>query len=110
VAYVPDRGHVVWMHFDPSAGHEQDGHRPAYVISPASYNSHNGMMLCCPMTTKIKGYPFEVKVVAPDGTESVVLSDQVKSVDWIARKATFHFAADPAVFNEARAKMSVLFR
>jgi mRNA interferase MazF len=110
VAYVPDRGDVVWLHFDPAAGHEQAGRRPAFVISPRAYNEKNGMMICCPMTTKIKGYPFEVGVQAPDGTQSVVLSDQVKSLDWVARTAEFHFAADPAVFVGVRAKMSVLFR
>jgi mRNA interferase MazF len=60
--YVPDAGDVVWLHFDPQAGHEQAGHRPALVLSPARYNGARGMMICCPMTSKIKGYPFEVLV------------------------------------------------
>ena len=110
MAYVPERGDVVWLEFDPSAGHEQAGHRPAFVISPQAYNKANGMMICCPMTTKIKGYPFEVVFTAPDGTQSAVLSDQVKSLDWVARKAKYRYTADPAVFTEARAKMAVLFR
>lgn len=84
--YVPDAGDIVWLLFDPQAGHEQAGHRPALVLSPASYNARAGLMLCCPMTTQIKGYPFEVLIA---GTRpSAVLSDQVKSVDWKARKAT----------------------
>ncbi len=83
--YVPDCGDVVWLHFSPQAGHEQAGHRPAVVLSPASYNGKTGLMLCCPMTTQIKGYPFEVVIGGP--RPSVVLSDQVKSVDWRARKA-----------------------
>ena len=83
--YVPDAGDIVWLHFSPQAGHEQAGHRPAVVLSPASYNGKTGLMLCCPMTTQIKNYPFEVLI---DGQRrGVVLSDQVKSVDWRARKA-----------------------
>jgi mRNA interferase MazF len=108
--YVPERGDVVWLHFDLSAGHEQAGHRPAFVISPRAYNAVSGIMLCCPMTTKIKGYPFEVEIVAPDGSKSAMLSDQVKSLDWVVRAAKFRFSADPAVFAEARAKIAVLFR
>ena len=83
--YVPDEGDIVWLQFSPQAGHEQAGHRPAVVLSPASYNDKTSLMLCCPMTTQIKGYPFEV-VIAGE-TKSAVLSDQVKSVDWRARNA-----------------------
>lgn len=83
--YVPESGDIVWLQFDPQAGHEQAGHRPAVVVSPASYNGKTGLMLCCPMTTQIKGYPFEV-VIAGD-RPSAVLSDQIKSLDWVARKA-----------------------
>lgn len=83
--YVPDAGDIVWLHFSPQAGHEQAGHRPAVVLSPASYNGKTGLMLCCPMTTQIKNYPFEVLIDGP--RRGVVLSDQVKSVDWRARKA-----------------------
>jgi mRNA interferase MazF len=83
--YVPDTGDIVWLQFDPQAGHEQAGHRPALVLSPASYNGRTGLMLCCPMTTQVKGYPFEVPVA---GTRpSAVLADQVKSVDWGAWQA-----------------------
>ena len=84
MAYVPEAGDIVWLHFTPQAGHEQAGHRPALVLSPAAYN-RTGLMLCCPMTTKIKGYPFEVPIA--DDPPSVVLSDQVKSLDWRARSA-----------------------
>lgn len=63
--YVPDAGDIVWLHFDPKAGYEQAGHRPALVISPRIYNSRTSLMLCCPITTKIKGYPFEVKLLVP---------------------------------------------
>ena len=84
-AYVPDAGDIVWLDFDPQAGREQAGHRPAVVLSPASYNSKTGLMVCCPMTTKIKGYPFEVAVAA--SRDSVVLADQVRNLDWRARNA-----------------------
>jgi len=83
--YVPDAGDIVWLHFDPQAGHEQAGHRPALVISPAAYNGKTDLMLCCPMTTQIKGYPFEVPIAGD--RPGAVLADQVKSLDWVARKA-----------------------
>lgn len=86
-SYVPDRGDIVWLQFNPQARHEQAGHRPALVLSPASYNRRSGLMLCCPMTSQRKGYPFEVVIAADTDRESVVLADQVKSLDWKARKA-----------------------
>jgi mRNA interferase MazF len=86
VAYVPTRGDLVWLHFDPQAGHEQAGHRLALVLSPQPYNRVAGLMLCCPLTTAIKGYPFEVAVKVA-GKPGVVLADQVKSLDWRARQA-----------------------
>jgi mRNA interferase MazF len=81
---VPEAGDIVWLQFSPQAGHEQAGRRPAVVLSPASYN-RIGLMLCCPMTTKRKGYPFEVAI--DDDRQSAVLADQVKSLDWRARNA-----------------------
>src|SRR3546814_9212712 len=83
--YIPDTGDIVWLQFDPQAGHEQAGHRPALVLSPAAYNRMRGMMICCPMTSQIKGYPFEV--VASQAPPSIVLADQIKSLDWKARRA-----------------------
>ena len=83
--YVPAAGDIVWLRFTPQAGHEQAGHRPALVVSPATYNGKTGLMLCCPMTSHIKGYPFEVALDAKP--VSVVLADQVKSLDWRAREA-----------------------
>jgi len=89
MSYVPERGDVVWLNFDPQAGHEQAGKRPAFVLSPASYNRKVTLALLCPITNKIKGYPFEVNV--PEGLKitGTVLSDQIKSLDWKARNATF---------------------
>jgi mRNA interferase MazF len=84
MAFVPDAGDIVWLSFTPQAGHEQAGHRPAVVLSPAAYN-RIGLMLCCPLTTRIKGYPFEVRIAGDP--PSVALSDQIKSLDWRARGA-----------------------
>lgn len=106
MAYVPDAGEVVWLHFEPQAGHEQAGHRPAVVLSPAAYNGRTGLMLCCPMTTQVKGYPFEVAV---EGTRSsVVLADQVKSLDWKARRAKRKGKVSPAELAEVRRKAIAL--
>jgi mRNA interferase MazF len=104
--YVPDAGDVVWLQFNPQAGHEQAGHRPALVLSPASYNGKTGWMLCCPMTTHIKGYPFEVQVA--DGRHGVALADQVKSLDWKARRAMRKGRATTDELAEARAKAVAL--
>lgn len=82
--YIPDAGDIVWLHFNPQAGHEQAGHRPAVVISPSIYNAKTGLMLCCPMTTQIKAYPFEVLIAGK--SLSAALADQIKSLDWGARK------------------------
>lgn len=103
--YVPDAGDIVWLEFDPRAGHEQAGHRPALVLSPAGYNGRRGMMICCPMTSRIKGYVFEV---ALPGEPSAVLADQVKSVDWVARRAQKKSTAPAPVLAEVRAKLKAL--
>lgn len=104
--YVPEAGDIVWLHFDPQAGHEQAGHRPAVVVSPASYNGKTGLMLCCPMTTQIKGYPFEVLIAGK--RPSAVLSDQIKSLDWIVRKASHKGKVAPGELAEIRKKASAL--
>ena len=87
-SYCPKRGDVVWISFNPQAGHEQAGHRPALVLSPESYNRKVGLAVLCPVTNQVKGYPFEV--IIPDGLKAsgVILSDQVKSLDWRKRKAS----------------------
>lgn len=86
--YVPDRGDIVWIAFDPQAGHEQRGRRPALVLSPAAYNGRVGLALLCPVTSQAKGYPFEVALPAGLPLGGVVLADQVKSLDWRVRSAT----------------------
>lgn len=89
MAYIPDRGDLIWLMFTPQAGHEQAGHRPALVISPKSYNAKTGMALMCPITSQVKGYPFEVTIPAGLPISGVVLSDQIKNFDWHAREAEF---------------------
>jgi len=105
-SYVPQAGDVVWLEFSPQAGHEQAGHRPALVLSPASYNSKIGMMICCPMTTQIKGYPFEV--VISKAPPSAILSDQVKSLDWRARRTKRKASVEAEILDEVRGKLRVL--
>jgi mRNA interferase MazF len=104
--YVPDAGDVVWLQFNPQAGHEQAGHRPALVLSPTAYNGKTGLMLCCPMTTHVKGYPFEVRVAGV--RQGVALTDQVKSLDWKVRKAKRKGRAAAEELAEARAKAMAL--
>jgi mRNA interferase MazF len=104
--WVPDRGDVIWLEFDPQAGHEQAGHRPALVLTPARYNEKRGMAICCPLSTKIKGYVFEV--VVSENPPSVVLADQVKSLDWKARRATKKGMVSAEVLAEVQAKIAAL--
>ena len=85
--YVPERGDVVWLSFNPQTGHEQAGRRPALVLSPVAYNGRVGLALFCPITSQVKGYPFEVALPAGSELRGVVLADQVKSLDWRARRA-----------------------
>jgi mRNA interferase MazF len=105
-AYVPDAGDLVWLQFTPQAGREQAGHRPALVLSPARYNAKTRLMLCCPLTTQIKGYPFEV-ILAGD-PPGAVLADQVTHLDWRIRKAKRKGAVSASELAEVRAKVKVL--
>ena len=108
--YAPDRGDLVWLEFNPQAGHEQAGRRPALVISPGAYNRRVGLGLFCPVTSQVKGYPFEVALPSRLPVAGVVLSDQVKSLDWRARKARRIAKASPAVADEVLAKLATLTR
>ena len=104
--YVPDASDILWLNFTPQPGHEQAGHRSALVLSPAGYNDKTSLMICCPMTTQIKNYPFEVLVT---GTlANVVLADQVKSLDWRVRKATRKGAVSAEELADVRAKILAL--
>ena len=107
-SYVPSRGDLVWLQFNPQAGHEQAGHRPALVISPGSYNRRVGLALCCPITSHVKGYPFEVLLPAGLGVEGAVLSDQLESLDWRVRKARRIASAPADVLEETVGKILAL--
>ena len=110
MAYIPDSGEIVWIMFNPQVGHEQAGRRPALVLSPKAYNGKAGLALLCPLTSQVKGYPFEVLI--PEGLEVIgaILSDQVKSLDWKARQAEFCCQLPPDKFNEVIQKLSTLIR
>jgi mRNA interferase MazF len=106
--YIPRRGDIVWLTFTPQVGHEQAGRRPAVVLSPRAYNSRVGLFLACPVTSKAKGYPFEVAI--PEGlpVSGFILSDQIKSLDWRARGASFACALPTATTQEILAKATAL--
>jgi len=110
MAYIPDSGDIIWIMFNPQAGHEQAGHRPALVLSPKAYNGKVGLAILCLITSQVKGYPFEVLI--PEGLEvkGAVLSDQVKSLDWKARKAEFACKLPSENFNKVVKKLSTLIR
>lgn len=105
-SYIPQAGDIVWLNFTPQTGHEQAGHRPALVLSPQTYNQKTSLMICCPITTHIKNYPFEVSIAGDPA--SVVLADQVKSLDWRSRKAKRKGSVSPDELTEVRAKIIAL--
>ena len=106
--YVPDRGDIVWLQFNPQAGHEHAGRRPALVVSPKVYNQKVGLALFCPITSQVKGYPFEV--LLPEGLKvaGAVLSDQIKSMDWRIRNASRLTRAPKETIEEVLAKILTL--
>ncbi len=110
VANAPDRGDVVWLTFNPRAGHEQAGRRPAVVLSPAAYNAKVGLALFCPITTKVKGYPFEVALLKGFPVRGVILADQVRSLDWRAHNAEVMAHLPDEVVEEVIQKLEVLLR
>jgi mRNA interferase MazF len=108
MAYLPDRGDIVWLSFNPQAGHEQAGRRPGLVLSPAAYNDKAGLAILCPVTSQIKGYPFEVLI--PEGLKvsGAILADQVKSLDWRVRQAEWICELPEAALEEVLQKLSTL--
>lgn len=106
--YVPARGDIVWLEFDPSSGHEHAGRRPALVLSPRTYNEKVGLGLFCPITNQVKGYPFEVLLPRGLKARGAILADQVKSLDWVARNATRICQAPEAVLEQVLAKVAAL--
>jgi mRNA interferase MazF len=106
-AYVPDKGHIIKINFDPHAGHEQAGWRPALVLSPAVYNKI-GLAIVVPITSQLKGYPFEVPMPSGIATKGVILSDAIKSVDWKERRARFTEIVPPGVLKTVQGHLSLL--
>lgn len=106
--YVPDRGDVVWLQFDPQAGHEQAGHRPAVALSQRVYNRKSGLALFCPISSRIKGYPFETILPNDLSVRGVVLCDQIKSLDWTARRSRFAFKLPESILEDVLAKVRAL--
>ncbi len=108
MAYVPERGDVVWVNFSPTEGHEQAGHRPALVLSPSAYNTRSGLMLCCPITSKIKPYPFVVPILGSDDVAGAALADQLRSLDWRARKVQKRGKVSARTLHEVLGKAAAL--
>lgn len=107
-AYVPDSGDLVWLTFDPQAGHEQRGRRPALILSPRAYNSKARLAIACPITSHVKGHPFEVPLPAGRKIAGVVLADHVKNLDWQARRAVFEAKAPADIVTDVRERLRVL--
>jgi mRNA interferase MazF len=108
--YVPERGDIVWLVFDPQVGREQAGRRPAVVLSPKSYNGEVGLAICCPITHQAKGYPFEVALPAGENVTGVILADHIRSVDWKGRQASFIARLPVELLNEVLDRIEALLR
>ncbi|MFA5139248.1 MAG: endoribonuclease MazF [Elusimicrobiota bacterium] len=106
--YCPKRGDVVWLSFAPKAGHEQAGHRPALTLSPEAYNLKVGLAIFCPITSQVKGYPFEVSIPSGLKASGVILADQVKNLDWHARNARFCCRIPETTLAEVLEKLGTL--
>lgn len=106
--YIPDRGDLIWLSFNPQSGHEQAGRRPTLVISPKAYNLKTGLGIFCPVTSQIKGYPFEVLIPEEFEIKGVVLADQVKNLDWQIREAKFICKMPERIIIEVTAKLQTL--
>ena len=107
-AYVPDAGDLVWLTFDPQAGHEQRGRRPALVLSPRAYNAKARLAIACPITSHQKGYPFEVQLPPGGKIAGVILADHVKNLDWQARRVVFEARAPVEIVTDVRERLRVL--
>lgn len=106
-AYVPDRGDIVWLDFNPVRGHEQSGRRPALIISPKGYNAKSGLALACPITSRVKGYPFEVEFKTKT-VQGAILADQIRAIDWAERRAERIGAVSEAVIAEVQGDVKKL--
>lgn len=108
MAYIPNRGDIVWTDFDPQAGREQAGSRPAIVLSRQAFNVSSGLAICCPITGRKKGYPFEVPLPAGLEIYGVVLVDQIRSIDWRVREVEFKTKAPEPVLDEVLERLETL--
>jgi len=106
--YVPQRGEIVWLTFTPQAGHEQAGRRPALVLSPRAYNAKTSLMLACPVTSQVKGYPFEVLIPPGARIQGAILADQARSLDWRTRGAEPADALDAQTVAQILEKIQLL--
>jgi len=106
--YVPDTGDLVWLTFDPQAGHEQRGRRPALILSPRAYNSKARLAIACPITSQVKGYPFEVPLPPGAKITGAVLADHLKNLDWQARRVVFEAKAPGDVVTDVRERLRAL--
>ena len=107
--YTPDTGDVVWLTLDPTVGHEQQGRRPALILTPRAYNARTSLAVCCPVTNQAKGYPFEVAIKGQNVT-GVVLVDQVKRLDWVTRRADLKGTVDQGTLSDVRALLKTLLQ
>jgi mRNA interferase MazF len=107
-AYVPDAGDLVWLTFDPQAGHEQRGRRPALVVSPRVYNIKARLAIACPITSQVKGYPFEVALPPGGKISGVILADHLKNLDWQARRVVFEAKAPANILTDVRERIRAL--
>ncbi len=108
MSYVPDRGDVAWINFDLRTGHEQSGRRPALILSPVVYNRRAKLALVCPITSQVKGYPYEVALPEKLEVSGVILSDHIRSVAWLARNAVFPCKVPENVLKEVLSKLATL--
>jgi mRNA interferase MazF len=107
-SYQPDRGDLVWLSFTPQAGHEQAGRRPALVLSPRAFNMRTSLAFVCPITSRIKGRPFEVPLPPGGAVDGVVLVEQMRSVDWVDRKASFIAPVPDGVVTDVLARLEAV--
>jgi mRNA interferase MazF len=110
MSYEPDRGDIIWIMLNPQSGHEQAGRRPAIVLSPLKYNSKTGLLICCPITSQEKKYPFEVKIPKGFPVSGVILADQIKNLDWHVREAQFVCNMPSSVIEQVIEKISLLLQ
>lgn len=106
--YFPERGDIIWLRFGEQAGHEQSGRRPALVLSPVEYNRKTGMAICCPFTSQVKGYPYEVLVPKGMKVSGVILVDQIKNIDWKMRRGEFAEKISDEILDEVSGKLMTL--